>query len=583
VKKTVLVSLLASVMVLSLAACNNSNTPSNAKDSSTPSASATGSSSTPNANATGTSSKDNVELTVLSLPANESGVATGWWADEVKKATGITLNFVPAGDQGEQKLQALMASGSLPDIVVFKDYKEVQNAVDANMLAAFDDYKDLVPNLYANAATSLKYYADNLSQGKGKSYGVGVKIKTDPETKGDTGPYIQYDLYKKIGAPKINNLDDLLAALKKMQDAQPTNADGQKVYGLSIFKDWDQSYMTMGMFAAPLQGSKIPDERSLVEIHNAGGQSKVESILSDDSTYMNFLHFLYEANQMGVLDPDSITQRFADAVDKTKAGRVLFTLDGWGTSDYSTLVRQNQGIGFMPIPLGYTRLLSALQPVGVPWTMAVSSSSKNIEKAMEFVNWNYSYEAARITENGPKGVTWDIDANGKPSLTQKYYDIQQHPDDVFADGKSYGKGASPLNALSFWDSSINPSDGAAIGNAYWDKSPYAPADTKLRLDWQNDFGAYDMNSYFAKNADKIQREAVSTYPTLTDDMVDISSRAGDIIKTNSWKMVFAKDDAEYNSLKEKMVSDANEVGINDFVTWYTGEYNKAVELAAAYQ
>jgi putative aldouronate transport system substrate-binding protein len=458
----------------------------------------------------------------------------------------------------------------------------VENAVDAGMLLAYDGYKKLVPNLYANAATSLKYYADNISQGKGKAYGVGIKIKTAPETKGDVGPFIRYDLYKKVGAPKINTLDDLLTVLKKMQNAEPTNADGQKVYALSIWKDWDQSYMTMGMFAAPLMGSKIPDERSLAEIHNTNGQSKVESILSDDSSYMSFLHFLYEANQMGLLDPDSITQRFNDAVAKTTAGRVLFALDGWGTSDFSTVERQNQNIGFMPIPFGYTRLLSALQPVGVPWTMSVSASSKNIEKAMQFINWNYSFDAARITQNGPKGVTWDIDKNGKPALTQKFYDMQQHPDNVFADGKTYSKGASPLNALSFWGSSINPSDGAAVGNVFWDKSPYAPADTKLRLEWQTDFGAYDMNSYLQKNVSKTQTEAVATYPILTDAMVDISSRAGDIIKTNSWKMVFAKDDAEYNSLKEKMISDANEVGINDFVKWYTEEYNKAVDLAAKY-
>lgn len=569
--RKVLAFLLASVMLTSLAACG-SNTPGNPNSSGAPNASTTGTDG----------SQGNTELTVLSLSANESGVAKGWWADEVKKAVGVTLNFLPAGDQGEQKLQTMMASGSLPDIVVFKDYKEVQNAVSANMLLAYDDYKDKVPNLYANAATSLKYYADNISEGKGKSYGVGVKIKTDPETKGDTGPYIRYDLYKKVGAPQINTLDDLLTVLKKMQDAGPTNADGQKVYGLSIWKDWDQSYMTLGMFAAPLMGSKIADERCLAEIHNANGQSKVESILSDDSSYMSFLRFLYEANQMGLLDPDSITQRFDDAVAKTTAGRVLFTLDGWGTSDFSTVERQNQGIGFMPVPLGYTRLLTALQPVGVPWTMSVSASSKNVEKAMQFVNWNYSFDAARITENGPKGVTWDIDTNGKPALTQKYYDTQQHPDDMFADGKTYLKGMSPLNALSLWDSSINPSDGAAVGNVFWDKSPYAPADTKLRLEWQADFGAYDMNSYLTKNAGKTQREAVATYPTLTDDMVDISSRVGDIIKTDSWKMVFAKDDAEYNSLKSQMISDANEVGINDFVKWYTDEYNKAVTLAAEY-
>jgi len=576
--KKIWVMLLTSVLLASLVACstNSQNTPSN--------------SSSTNSNEKGTSSTEKdtsstqkeVELTVLSLPGNESGIGTGWWAEEVKKATGITLNFLPTGDQGEQKLQALMASGSLPDIVIFKDYKQVQNAVDAKMLAAFDDYKELVPNLYSNAETSLKYYANNLSDASGKSYGVGGKIKTDHESKGDSGPYIRYDLYKKVGAPKINTLDDLLTVLKKMQDAEPTNADGQKVYGLSIWKDWDQSYMTMGMFMAPYMGSKIPDERSLIQINQVNGQSEVASILDEKGSYLTFLQFLYQANQQGLLDPDSITQRFDDAVGKTKTGRVLFALDGWGTSDFSTVEKQNQGIGFMPLPLEFTRTRTALQPVGIPWTMSVSSSSKNIEKAMEFVNWNYSFDGARITQNGPKGVTWEIAANGKPVLTQKYYDIQNNPEEIFADGKTYAKGASPMNGLAFWGSSIDPSDGAAVGNVFWDKSPYAPEDTKLRLEWEQDYNAYDMNSYLTNNENKTHMEAVATYPTLSDEMLVLSSRIGDVIKTNSWKMVLAKDDAEYNSLKEKMISDADKIGINNFIEWYTTEYNKAVQFESEY-
>lgn len=73
--------------------------------------------------------EDIVTLKVFSMPSNTSGVKEGWWADILKEKAGVQLEILPSGDEGEQKLQALMASGELPDIVIFKDNKQVVNAV----------------------------------------------------------------------------------------------------------------------------------------------------------------------------------------------------------------------------------------------------------------------------------------------------------------------------------------------------------------------------------------------------------------------------------------------------------------------
>ena len=65
-------------------------------------------------------SKGVVTLQVFSMPANKSGLMEGyWWTDILEEQVGVKLELLPSGDQGEQKLQALMASGELPDIVVF--------------------------------------------------------------------------------------------------------------------------------------------------------------------------------------------------------------------------------------------------------------------------------------------------------------------------------------------------------------------------------------------------------------------------------------------------------------------------------
>lgn len=47
-------------------------------------------------------------------------------------------------------------------------------------------------------------------------------------------------------------------------------------------------------------------------------------------------------------------------------------------------------------------------------------------------------------------------------------------------------------------------------------------------------------------------------------------------------MVFAKDDAEYEQLKNQMIADAQEVGIDRFVELYGAEYEKCLADAEKY-
>ena len=71
-------------------------------------------------------------------------------------------------------------------------------------------------------------------------------------------------------------------------------------------------------------------------------------------------------------------------------------------------------------------------------------------------------------------------------------------------------------------------------------------------------------------------------PLMTDEMEQISSRVGDVVKTISWQMIFAEDQAEYDALKEEMISKAEGLGINDFLEWFKVEYENALEFGKQY-
>lgn len=99
-KKRFIATLLTTAMVASmLSACGDSGTsnPTGAQSVPTDTTAATES-------AASDSSGDVVRLQILDMPANQSGVVTGWFMDYIKDQVGVELDFLPTGDQGEQKL-----------------------------------------------------------------------------------------------------------------------------------------------------------------------------------------------------------------------------------------------------------------------------------------------------------------------------------------------------------------------------------------------------------------------------------------------------------------------------------------------
>lgn len=88
---------------------------------------------------------------------------------------------------------------------------------------------------------------------------------------------------------------------------------------------------------------------------------------------------MFQANQMGLVDPDSMTQRFSDYTQKATDGRILFGLGDWGTT--FTKEQQEKGEGFRYIATENEKiLLSPIQETGKGWSVGVSKATKYPEK-----------------------------------------------------------------------------------------------------------------------------------------------------------------------------------------------------------
>jgi len=524
-----------------------------------------------------------VTLQVFSMQSNASGLQdNSYWAEILRRDLGIQIELMPAGDQAGDKLNSYMANNQLPDIVVFKDdYKLITNAIEAGLLVNLDEHQDKLPNVYANALNGIEYFRDNVSNKTGAAYAVPNSITTQSSTSGITnsGPYLRWDLYKQLGYPVINELEDYLPVLQQMLALEPTNPDGQKNYGISIWSDWD------GKFCYP---ARVVEEFYGVSPEGFGFQERnfVEntftSIFDDASYYKRALKFYFSANQMGILDPDSLTHGWGDFWDKTSAGRVMFSFWSWGFGTYATAEKDSQGIGFKPVYFTAEKQYNEDGPkyIGSKNAFAIGKDTKNLDKALAFIDYMYSYDGLWNLALGDKGVFWDLDESGAPYRTELGWKMK---DEVleFENGGLVGDGLNTINAYGMPWFVKHPVYGYRMDEIDWQKADFAPADSTLVVEWREKMGANDDLDYLTQH-DLLVQPPFAPMPPVTDEVEQIMSRVGDMVKTESWKMIFAKDEAEFESLFDAMGEKAQGMGVETADNWVIENYNAALESGAKY-
>ena len=173
------------------------------------------------------------------------------------------------------------------------------------------------------------------------------------------GPQIRWDLYQKLGSPEIKTLDDYLTVLKQMQQLSPKSDTGKPTYGFSLWSDWDGAgSMNVGSMAA-LYGYGGGDGFNKADlILTKADEAKWQGMLDDNGYYMKGVKFFFDANKMGLLDPDSLTQKFSDVTNKYKDGQILFAQFPWVSSSYNTPENTSAGKGFAFVPFGDEKMSS---------------------------------------------------------------------------------------------------------------------------------------------------------------------------------------------------------------------------------
>ncbi len=528
--------------------------------------------------------KELITIDVYNDAANYHGIQTGWFGKVVEDRFNLRLNIIAPQVAGDAVYQTRSAEGNLGDIVIL-DKTRFQDCLAAGLIKDISDKIVGCENLM-----QYKIQLDSLNQSLGAAEGVYYGIPsemadTSPVTLTDveiySSPMLRWDQYVGVGKPEMADLQGLLDTLKLIHEKYPTNEAGDPAYPLSLWPDWDGNDNMIGIanvvqlttwYGEKIKGSAIlkPDN-TFTEIYNR------------DNAYYKLTKFLYDANQMGLVDPASGEQDWNAVCAKMSNGQVNLMWYSWSKGFWNSQERLDNGTAFNFVPVKDQLYYNDADAFfGTTRVFAVGSKveGEKYDRIMEFLNWYASVEGMTFQHAGIEGLNYIVE-DGKfvPYKDNALMDNLPVPEEFGGGGYQDGN-----NAINQWIGNAlntNPVTGEGYAMKHW-SSYKAKNMTQMKKEWQETFGAEDDVDWMKKNGVLLASPNVSV--ALQTDTIDIGMIRVDVNKVlceYTWKMIFAEDEETFEALWDQMVKKMDGFGYKELYAFDCANYQVEVDAKVA--
>lgn len=539
---------------------------------------------------TGCGSKKNevIKLNVYSQLANFSGKQIGWSADILKKKFNVELNIIPEGDG---VFETRMTSGNLGDIVVWgADNDKYPLAVKNNLLFGWEDdnvldeYGPYIKKNMPDALKKNKELTKTITNGASdKLYGFGANVALNSK---DHESFFytwdtRWDLYKKLGYPKIKNLQDYHKMLKNMQKLCPSDDSGNKVYAVSLWPDWDDAMvMYVKAMATAYYGY---DELALGLYDPTNG--KYHDALEEYGPYLEMLKWFNDLYQDGLIDPDSMTQTYDEMIAKVQNGGTLFSIFNYsGSLGYNTKEHTSAGkLMYCMKPEDASPIVYGMNTQGGDRVWSIGAKTEYPEKCMEIINYLATPEGRMTMEYGPKGYTWDYDDQKHAYLTDVGMKCQKDKNTTMGGGYkgSYHDGELQINNVTWSLDASNPdSDGETYNKESWASYNATPS-SDIEKDWRDKTGCTTINEYMEKGKYTVAPGTSFSKETQDTTLKTTWNQVTTEIKNSSWKAIYAKSDKKFDSVVASMKKSAKKYGYDKCVEWSRNQASRRKALEDA--
>ncbi|GLX68437.1 extracellular solute-binding protein [Paenibacillus glycanilyticus] len=483
----------------------------------------------------------------------EPGIQDDAVAKEIERVVGCKIELYP--HESDEIFATKLAGGEMPDVFAV-NRKFAKQLIDAKAVKPLDELiEEHAPNI-AKLDKVLQYDRDFMSDDSKQIYFT-TRAAEDFVYNFDVGMMIRWDYYEEMGKPPVNNVDDYINVLAEMMKKHPTTEDGKKVYGLSPYFDWGMWSWTTPAYIYGMWNHGILD----YDMANNLQPSNV--VTNEQSSFWKTVEIYYKAKQKGILDPDSFTQKFDNAMQKNRDLRVLGGFASFWFGDPNTKFQTaGEAKGFMPIPPAEgTKAFWAgyWQPLGADSHYAISSHTKYPEQAIKLLDYLYSPEGNRTLRSGVKGEHWD-EVNGEYEIKPEVLEQRQKDPDF-----SLKTGIGRYGFLTGLPNEFRGEQFDLFSLPKYQKQ------SPLQKEYYAEYGVKDGKELLDQ---RVENKVVNTavlllQPLQPDDTKRIDDKIIDYITKAAVKVVLAKSDKEYEQLKKQTIEEVKKMDFDQSDAYWT--------------
>lgn len=339
------------------------------------------------------------------ISAVSSSIGDTEFAKALEKNTGVKIEYIhPPVGQETEKFNLMMASGDFPDIIEY-DWTTFSGGPDAaiknNIIIPLDDLiKEYAPNLCAYLEKNPD--VDKAIKSKDGHYYVFPFVRSDDKLLISSGPIVRDDWLEELGIEAPKTTEDWENMLIAFRDKKGAKAP------LSI-RSWDTTSLL----------SLVNASRAM---YQENGKVKYGVFDEGFKEALQTLNRWYKEglldNNYSVVDTTRLDSNILNGETgatfhsggsglgkwiQSKAGDPNFSLSG---ISYPT-EKDGTPNKFATVSLNYEG----------PYSAAISSSCKNPELAVKYLDYLYSEEGHNLVNFGVEGVSYEW-IDGYPTYTE---------------------------------------------------------------------------------------------------------------------------------------------------------------------
>ena len=349
---------------------------------------------------------------------NYSWFVTGWGENLVSRTiteeTGVSVNFITPMGNEENKLNSLIDSDSLPDLITLGWWEpQLSDFIEKDMVYPLNELADKYDPMFYEVTNEVTRNWYTLSDGNIYGYPNSSVTPKDLDEYGNLGSnqtfLVRKDLYEAIGSPDMTTIDGFYNAIVMVKEMFP-EVDGKELIPIGAHEFNEDGNVSFDQYIQNFLA--VPYEKNGKKYDR-----------NTDPEYLEWLKMFRRLAEEGYLADDIFIDQRTQTSEKVEEGRYFCMMYQRTDIADQEKIRYAKDPDSVYIAVDGPKNKNGDDPVLTVnsvsgWTLTlISKNCKDPERAIKFIDYLMSEHGQMLTYLGVEGVTFDY-VDGKPVLKE---------------------------------------------------------------------------------------------------------------------------------------------------------------------